>query len=124
MLSWRSAEEHKSPDVMAINPRGQLPAFKDGDVIVNESFAAIIYLEETYDSGAQLLPKDTAKRALVSTLCLNSAQIEQVDLGMGLTPHILPLQDGSSHGCPWSAPLKVAKVDRVRGRAKASIPRT
>jgi len=50
---------------MAINPRGQLPAFKDGDVVVNESFAAIIYLEEKYDSGAQLLPKDPAARALV-----------------------------------------------------------
>ena len=59
-------EEHKSPEVMAINPRGQLPAFKDGDAIVNESFAAIIYLEERYaDSGAQLLPKDPAARALV-----------------------------------------------------------
>ena len=51
---------------MAINPRGQLPAFKDGSVVVNESFAAIIYLEEKYDSGTQLLPKDPAARALVS----------------------------------------------------------
>ena len=72
VLVRRSAEEHKSPEVMAINPRGQLPAFKDGNVIVNESFAAIIYLEETYDSGARLLPKDTAARALVSTPGLRS----------------------------------------------------
>ena len=50
---------------MAINPRGQLPAFRDGDVVVNESFAAIIYLEEKYESGTQLLPKDPAARALV-----------------------------------------------------------
>ena len=69
------AEEHKSPEVMAINPRGQLPAFKDGDVVVNESFAAIIYLEESYDSGAQLLPKAPAARAMVMTLCSGTSSV-------------------------------------------------
>jgi len=67
----RPAEEHKSEEVMAINPRGQLPAFRDGDVVVNESFAAIIYLEEKYESGTQLLPKDPAARALVRLLDQN-----------------------------------------------------
>lgn len=43
-----SKREHKSPQVLAINPRGQVPAFKDGDVVVNESLAAIQYLDQTY----------------------------------------------------------------------------
>lgn len=46
-----------------------MPTLKDGDVVVNESLAAIIYLEETYaPQGTPLLPpldKPDA-RALVS----------------------------------------------------------
>lgn len=61
-----SAEEHKSAAVLAINPRGQLPAFQDGDVAVNDSLAAILYLEDTYDSGTRLLPDDATSKAKVS----------------------------------------------------------
>ena len=52
--------------MLAINPRGQLPAFRDGDVVVNESLAAIMYLEDKYDSGTRLLPGDSVARARVS----------------------------------------------------------
>ena len=48
-----------------LNPRGQLPTFKDGDVVVNESLAAILYLEEAYTSGTQLLPADPKAKAKV-----------------------------------------------------------
>uniref|UniRef100_A0A3Q2FXF2 GST N-terminal domain-containing protein n=1 Tax=Cyprinodon variegatus TaxID=28743 RepID=A0A3Q2FXF2_CYPVA len=40
--------EHKSQEVMDINPRGQLPAFKDGDKIINESTGLCLYLEVKY----------------------------------------------------------------------------
>jgi glutathione S-transferase len=63
-----SKGEHKSDEVLALNPRGQVPTLKDGEVVVNESLAACIYLEETYEgSGSQLLPARTATdaRALV-----------------------------------------------------------
>ena len=63
---WRSAGEHKSPEVLAVNPRGKLPAFRDGSIIVNESMAALMYLEDAYDSGTRLLPREPAARALVS----------------------------------------------------------
>jgi Glutathione S-transferase, N-terminal domain len=51
-----NAGEHKSPDVMAINPRGQVPAFKDGDAIVNESYGIMVYLDKAYPDPA-LMPK-------------------------------------------------------------------
>uniref|UniRef100_A0A8C8GD65 Glutathione S-transferase rho n=1 Tax=Oncorhynchus tshawytscha TaxID=74940 RepID=A0A8C8GD65_ONCTS len=44
LLSFEKAE-HKSKEVLDINPRGQLPAFKHGDNILNESYAACMYLE-------------------------------------------------------------------------------
>ena len=54
-----SAKEHKSPKILAINPRGQLPTFKDGDIIINESIAICHYLAETYKGqGTELIPEN------------------------------------------------------------------
>ena len=50
-----SSEGHKGQEVVAINPRGQVPAFKDGSVIVNESIAALFYLEQKYPNPS-LMP--------------------------------------------------------------------
>ena len=61
-----SKKEHKGEEVLKINPRGQLPAFRDGDVVVNESYSIVSYLELTYpEQGTRLLPTDQAGRALV-----------------------------------------------------------
>ncbi|XP_062582101.1 glutathione S-transferase A-like [Saccostrea cucullata] len=61
-----SKKEHKGEDVMKLNPRGQVPTFKDGDIVVNESNAICDYLESTYkDKGTKLIPDDKAKRAKV-----------------------------------------------------------
>ena len=58
----RHSGEHKSDEVLALNPRGQVPTFKDGDIIINESMAILQYIEETYPEPP-LLPSDKADRA-------------------------------------------------------------
>jgi glutathione S-transferase len=53
-LAWRShlldtdLQEHKSPQMLAINPRGRLPVLRDHDYIVFESLAVLYYLEQKY----------------------------------------------------------------------------
>nr|ACC64445.1 glutathione S-transferase [Channa maculata] len=50
--------EHKSKQVLDINPRGQLPAFKIGDLVVNESYGACMFLEKKFQSqGNRLTPE-------------------------------------------------------------------
>ncbi|XP_039977380.1 glutathione S-transferase A-like isoform X1 [Xiphias gladius] len=59
-------KEHKSKEVLAINPRGQVPAFKHGDITVNESCAACFYLESLFKSqGNKLIPDSPAEQALM-----------------------------------------------------------
>lgn len=59
-------KEHKSAEVLALNPRGQLPTFKHGDIIINESSAACAFVEEQYrDQGNPLMPSDAKGKALV-----------------------------------------------------------
>ncbi|XP_008330279.1 glutathione S-transferase rho isoform X2 [Cynoglossus semilaevis] len=56
LLSFEKMD-HKSQEVMAMNPRGQLPSFKHGNIIVNESFGACMYLESQFKSqGNKLIP--------------------------------------------------------------------
>ncbi|XP_041810799.1 glutathione S-transferase A-like [Chelmon rostratus] len=65
LLSFEKGE-HKSQEVLEINPRGQLPAFKHGDNILNESCAICLYLENQFKSqGIRLIPDSPAEQALM-----------------------------------------------------------
>ena len=55
--------EHRTPEFLAINPRGKVPAIVDGDVTLWESGAILEYLEDRYPERP-LLPGDAAGRAL------------------------------------------------------------
>ncbi|MCS6947430.1 MAG: glutathione S-transferase family protein [Steroidobacteraceae bacterium] len=43
-----SRQEHKSPQMLAMNPRGRLPVLKDGEYVVFESLAILYYLDLKY----------------------------------------------------------------------------
>uniref|UniRef100_A0A668SDF1 GST N-terminal domain-containing protein n=1 Tax=Oreochromis aureus TaxID=47969 RepID=A0A668SDF1_OREAU len=65
LLSFEKME-HKSQQVLDINPRGQLPTFKHGDNVINESYAACFYLESQFKSqGTKLIPDGPAEQALM-----------------------------------------------------------
>jgi glutathione S-transferase len=43
-----SKQEHKSPHLLKLNPRGRLPVLKDGDYVIFESLAVLYYLDLKY----------------------------------------------------------------------------
>ncbi|MBE9178258.1 glutathione S-transferase family protein [Oculatella sp. LEGE 06141] len=51
MLDMQNGE-HLKPDYLAINPMGKVPAVVDGDVVLWESGAILLYLAEKYGSVA------------------------------------------------------------------------
>jgi glutathione S-transferase len=56
--------EHRTPEMLAMNPRGTIPVLRDGDVPVHETFAILEYLEHAYPL-IPLLPAGKARaRAL------------------------------------------------------------
>ena len=57
------AGEHRRPEFLAINPAGKLPAFVDGDLVLTESAAIVLYLAEKY---RKFLPTDPRGRAEVN----------------------------------------------------------
>lgn len=56
---------HKKPEFLAINPLGQVPAFRDEDVVLRDSTAIMTYLAEKYDTTDSWLPKAAIQRARV-----------------------------------------------------------
>ncbi|XP_022716345.1 glutathione S-transferase zeta class-like [Durio zibethinus] len=55
--------EQFSPEFQKLNPIGYVPVLVDGDIIISDSFAIFMYLEEKYPQPP-LLPSDLQKKAL------------------------------------------------------------
>ncbi|GMI78138.1 GLUTATHIONE S-TRANSFERASE 18, glutathione S-transferase zeta 1, maleylacetoacetate isomerase [Hibiscus trionum] len=55
--------EQFSPEFQKLNPIGYVPVLVDGDLVISDSFAIFMYLEEKYPQ-IPLLPSDLPKKAL------------------------------------------------------------
>jgi glutathione S-transferase len=56
------AGEHKRPDFLRLNPAGKVPVLVDGDLIIPESAAIVLYLADKFREKG-LLPADLRQRA-------------------------------------------------------------
>jgi glutathione S-transferase len=56
--------EHKAPEYVRLSPLGQVPTLVDGDVVITDSTAGLVYLAKKY-GGQQWLPEDPAGAARV-----------------------------------------------------------
>lgn len=71
--------DHKSEEIMKLNPRGQLPTFKHGDIVLNDSFGIMHYLETIFkNQGTKLLPKDPKHLALVLQKTYESLNLQKI----------------------------------------------
>ena len=72
-----AAGEHGRPEFLKINPAGKIPVLVDGDLVLTESVAIVLYLAEKYpDKG--LLPVSLNERAQVNRWLLFAAtELEQ-----------------------------------------------
>ncbi len=69
--------ENRRPEFLKINPAGKVPVLVDGDLVLTESVAIVLYLAEKYAEKG-LLPSDVKARAEVNRWLLFAAtELEQ-----------------------------------------------
>jgi glutathione S-transferase len=72
-----AAGEQRSAAFLAINPAGRVPALVDGDLVLSESIAIVLYLAEKYPEKG-LIPRDLGARAqLMRWLLFTTTELEQ-----------------------------------------------
>ena len=59
------ARAHKAPDFLAMNPLGQVPVLVDGDVVLRDSSAIMIYIARRFDTENKWLPASAEGQARV-----------------------------------------------------------
>jgi len=57
--------ENRRPEFLALSPFGQVPVIQDGDVVLYDSNAILMYLALKYDTGGRWLPRDPLGAAAV-----------------------------------------------------------
>ena len=110
-VGWSLARRYEPhhPDVVALNPKRQVPVLVDGDVVVYDSTLILEYLEERQPEPA-LYPRDLAGRARARQL---EAAADEI-----LFPHVWTLIDAGFY------PAGAGGRDEARlAAARAAISR-
>lgn len=106
------AGEHKRPPLLALNPFGEIPIFRDGDIVLRDSQAILIYMARKW-GGESWLPTDAVGLARVSEWLMTAAN----DIARG--PNDARLHD--KFGYALDAELARRKAHRVLGILEAHL---
>ncbi|MGH8208775.1 MAG: glutathione S-transferase family protein [Steroidobacteraceae bacterium] len=71
-----SKQEHKSPQMLALNPRGRVPVLRDGDYVCFESLAVLYYLDLKYPQPRIFGHTPEEAGVIMRVICEYQAYIE------------------------------------------------
>jgi len=62
-------QEHRTPEMLAVNPHGKVPSLDDGGLKLFESGAILLYLGNRYGAQKGLWPEPREQQALADAVC-------------------------------------------------------
>jgi len=72
-----SKQEHKSPQMLRMNPRGRVPVLKDDDFVVFESLACLTYLDRKYPEPPLFGVSPEEAATILRVICEYQSYAEQ-----------------------------------------------
>lgn len=115
-----AAGEHKRPEFLKVNPAGKLPAFVDGDLVLNESIAIVLYLADKY-ANKGFVPSDLKDRAeYYRWLLFTTNELEQPLWRIARNTNVYPEKERLAADIPLAVrdftPMAGVVRDHLRGR--------
>ena len=89
-IDYYPGREHRKPAFLQINPLGQLPALQDGELVLRDAQAILLYLSARYDDKSQWFPKDPATQGRIAMwlafaggelMALSAARLHDMQIG-------------------------------------------
>jgi len=68
-----AAGQNRTPEYLALNPLGEVPVLRDGEVTLADSTAILVYLALKYDASGQWLPRELVAAAKVQQWLSNAS---------------------------------------------------
>ena len=110
-----SKRAHRTPEFLAMNPRGQVPVLRDAEVVVHESIAILAYLDRRYPQEP-LFGTSPAETAAIWQEVMEGAL--HVD---GFDDFILPLYFGESAAKEKQVRDAIPKIDAELDRLDRTL---
>lgn len=87
--------EHKTPEFLALNPRGKVPVLVDGDVVLTESVAIVAYLDAKYPENPLFGNDPLEKARVMEALSCVQSYVEPAAFPIPLTVFFRPWDDAA-----------------------------
>ena len=66
LVDYFPGRRHREPDFLELNPLGQIPVLLDGDLVLRDAQAILVYLASRYDPAGTWYPDEAATRGRVA----------------------------------------------------------
>ncbi len=125
-------EDHKSPDYLAVNPMGKVPAIRHGEAVITELGAVTLYLGDLFpETGLTPQPGDPLRGPLLRWLffygnCVEPAILQKAmkwpdppkrAAGYGSVDDVVATVVGQLAGGPWFLGERFTVADGLWGPA-------
>jgi glutathione S-transferase len=112
-------QEHKSPQMLRMNPRGRVPVLKDGDYIVFESLACLLYLDRKYPDAPLFGRTPEEAGSIMRVICEYQAYAE-AHLMEIVSAVFLGQMDGRLEEVTKASHLVAGEARTIEGRLSKS----
>lgn len=105
--------EHKTPEFLALNPRGRVPVLVDGDVVITESLAIMAYLDAKQPEPSLFGRDALAKARIMEALSANLSYLEPAAFPIPLTVFFKPWDDAAQDAIRKAVTATLPELQRV-----------